>query len=317
MSDDPDQTRKDRPPRRAQEHFRLDLTREVVAIDDESGLVRMVLTPDPRRYQKIDREEEGNWFLDKYFQTVFNLNDFVSGASGLPVFASERTVDSIEEYASERQAAVASELRDGAYIRPRQSGREHRELELEEEKNVAFVSVDICGSTALRQAHPEGFEASHRILMQELGATVGQFQGSILKTTGDGFIALLDLPSFNVLADSAFDLGGSLLHVLHGAVNPALEGEGFPKLSVRIGADFGPAQIRAINVPLTGFRTLEVTSDALNRAVKIEQSCAPDSFRVGYDLYRIGHVQWLERSYAVDFDDQCVGIPGYQVFEVR
>lgn len=304
-------------PRRAEERFRLDLTQEIAKIDEESGMVWMVLTPDPRRYDKIERAEEGQWYLDKYFNTVFNLNDFVQSAKGLPIYASERTVESADEYASQRKSAVLSELESGEYVPPPQLARPHEALELLNERDIAFITVDICGSTALRQRNASAFEAAHKILVQELGATVGQFQGSILKATGDGFIATVDMPSVNTLADSTIDLGGTLLHVLHGAVNPALEAKGLPRLSVRIGADFGPARIREVKVPLTGYVTPEVTSDALNRAVKIEQSCERDTFRIGYDLYRLGHVQWLERSHQVPFDGRTVGIPDYQVFEVR
>jgi class 3 adenylate cyclase len=317
MSTEEGKHEKTTPPRRAEERFRLDLTREIGKVDEERGLVWMVLTPDPRRYIKIEREEEGQWFLDKYFNTVFNLNDFVHSAKGLPIYASGRTVESADEYASERKTAVLSELETGEYVAPVQPARPHEPLELPDERDIAFLSVDICGSTALRQQDPVAFETAHRILVQELGATVGQFQGSILKATGDGFIGFVDMPSINTLADSTIDLGGTLLHVLHGAVNPALEARGLPALSVRIGADFGPARIREVRVPLTGYSAPEVTSDALNRAVKIEQSCEPDTFRIGYDLYRLGHVQWLERCHVVPFDSRTVGIPDYQVFEVR
>jgi class 3 adenylate cyclase len=317
MSGEESKDPKARRPRRAEERFRLDLTQEIVKIDEETRTFWAVLKPDPRRYSKIEREEEGDWYLDKYFNTVFDLRAFAHAAPGVPIYTSERTVDSAEEYATERRSAVLSELQNGEYVAPAQPARAHKSLDLADERDLAFISVDICGSTALRQEDAVAFETAHRILVQELGATVGQFQGAILKTTGDGFIGFIDMPSFNTLADSAVDLGGTLLHVLHGAVNPALRAEGLPSLSVRIGADFGPAQIREVRVPLTGYSVPEVTSDALNRAVKIEQSCDPDTFRIGYDLYRLAHVQWLERCHAVNFDGKSVGIPGYEVFEVR
>lgn len=317
MSGEEDEGEKGRPPPRAEERFRLDLIQDIVKIDEEKKMFWAILKPDPRRYSKIEREEKGQWYIDNYFNTVFNLEDFVSSETGMPIYTSERTVDSAEDYATERRSAVLSELQNGEYVAPTQPARAHKSLELTEERDLAFISVDICGSTALRQKEPNAFETAHRILVQELGATVGQFQGTILKTTGDGFIGFIDMPSFNTLADSAVDLGGTLLHVLHGAVNPALQAKGLPTLSVRIGADFGPARIREVRVPLTGYSVPEVTSDALNRAVKIEQSCERDTFRIGYDLYRLTHVQWLERCHAVDFDGKSVGIPGYEVFEVR
>ena len=95
-------------------------------------------------------------------------------------------------------------------------------LQPDEEHDVAFISLDICGSSKYRKRDPEGFDTAFGLLLRELGSTVGQFEGSILKATGDGFICFIDLPSFTVLADSTVDLCGTMLHVLHAAVNPAI-----------------------------------------------------------------------------------------------
>lgn len=154
-------------------------------------------------------------------------------------------------------------------------------------------------------------------MLRELGSTVGQFQGSILKATGDGFIAFLDFRGFTVKVDSTIDLCGTMLQVLQSGINPAIEKAGLEPLSIRVGADYGPAVVRELRVPLTGFSALEATSDALNRAVKIEQSCAPNTVRLGFDLYRLAHVQWLERCQKAEFDGEKVGIPEYEVFELR
>jgi class 3 adenylate cyclase len=318
MSERDDQTKRSRPVRRAAEKVRLDLKQEVVSMDEETRVVTMRMEPDPRRYDRIERNEPGTWYLDRYFNTAFRLEDFADQAAGLPVYASDRTVDSAPEYAAERRAAVQRELQTGEHVSPTQGAKPHTPLSAaDEERDMAFISVDICGSTAYRRRDPQGFDTAYRILLQELGSTVGQFQGSILKATGDGFIAYLDFPGFTVLVDSTIDLGGTMLQILHGAVNPAIEEAGLKSLSVRIGADYGPAVVREMRVPLTGFAGPEVTSDALNRAVKIEQSADPNTYRIGYDLYRLAHVQWLERCHPVEFDGEKVGIPGYQVFELK
>lgn len=307
-----------RPIPRAAERMRLDLAQEVMSIDEETRTVLFRMEPDPRRYDRIESDEPGTWYLDRYFNTAFRLEDFGEQMGGLPVYGSNRTVDSAAEYAAERRVAVQHELQTGECTPPKQAARRHTALSAsDDERDIAFLSVDIGGSTAYRRRDPQGFDTAYRIFLRELGTTVGQFQGTVLKTTGDGFIAFLDLPSFTVLVDSTIDLAGSLLHVLHQAVNPAIEEAGLQPLSVRIGADYGPAIVREMQVPITGFSAPEVTSDALNRAVKIEQSCHPNTCRIGYDLYRLAHVQWLERCHPVEFDGDQVGIPDYEVFELR
>lgn len=303
---------------RALMRIRLDLVQEVHSLDEATRVVKLCLVPDPRRYDRVEKDG-GTWYIDRYFHTLFRLEDFAEAPmAGLPIFASDRTIDSAPEYAARRKDAISLELATGEYQPPEEKPRSHDNLSPNDtEREMAFLSVDICGSTSYRRRDPKGFDRAYHILLQELGTVVGQFQGSLLKATGDGFIAYMDGPGFTVLVDSAIDLGGSLLRILGDAINPAIEAHGLQPISVRIGADYGPAVVREVRVAATGFVMLDITSDALNRAVKIEQSAGHNSFRIGYDLYRLAHVQWLERSFQVDFDGDSVGITGYKVFEVR
>lgn len=301
--------------KRAAARCRMDFIQEVVSSDPETGELEVRMLPDPRRHVQIERDEGGTWYLDKYLNEAVRLEDLIKGMGGLPIFASDRTVSSASEYADERRSALEQELETGVYIPPAQAGRPHGTLPPDEERDVSFISLDICGSSIYRRRDPEGFDKAFRILLRELGSSVGQFQGSILKVTGDGLIAFVDIPGFTVLADNTVDLCGTMLHVLHSAVNPAITKAGLSPFSIRIGADYGPAAVQELTVPLTGFASPEVTSDALNRAVKIEQSCEPNSIRIGFDLYRILHVQWLERCRKVEFDGTKIGIPEYDVFE--
>lgn len=303
---------------RAEMRMRLDLVQTVQAVDAESRTIILSLMPDPRRYDRVEKEG-GTWYLDRYFHTLFRLEDFAGPEmNGLPVYASDRTINSASEYAGRRKDAISAELQTGEHQPPTETPRAHDSLTADDAaREMAFLSVDICGSTAYRRRDAKGFDQAYQILLQELGTTVGQFQGALLKATGDGFIAFVDGPGFNVLVDNAIDLGGSLIRILHDGINPAIEAHGLTPLAIRVGADFGPAIVREVRIAATGFASLDVTSDALNRAVKIEQSAEPNSFRIGFDLYRLAHVQWLERSLRVEFDGQSVGIPDYEVFEVR
>ncbi|WP_082730632.1 MULTISPECIES: adenylate/guanylate cyclase domain-containing protein [Sphingomonas] len=304
--------------RQARMHMRLDLVKTVQTVDEESRTVKFSLVPDPRRYDRVEMEG-GTWYLDRYFQTLIRLEDFAGPKmNGLPVYRSDRTVDSALEYAGRRRDAIAVELQTGEHQPPKEAPRAHGTLTADDsEREMAFLSVDICGSTAYRRRDAKGFDQAYQILLQEFGTTVGQFQGKLLKATGDGFIAYVDGPGVNVLVDNSIDLGCSLIRILHDAINPAIEAHGLTPLAIRVGADFGPAVVREVKIATTGFASLDVMSDALNRAVKIEQSAEPNSFRVGFDLYRLAHVQWLERSHKVNFDGASVGISGYKVFEVQ
>ena len=105
--------------------------------------------------------------------------------------------------------------------------------------------------------------------------------------------------------------------MLRTAVNPALLKEGLPAISIRLGADHGPAIMEELNVPTTGFCERAVKSDALNRSVKIQSEAATDQFLIGRELYERIHVQWLERCEEQDIDiAEKIGFEKYEIYAV-
>lgn len=280
----------------------MDFSWEKVHLDDETKTVSFIAVPDPRRYDTIEQDGE-TLYVDRYFGVAFGNEVFAQmagQASGMPIHHAPRNISSAVDYAAARTSAVAKELETGEYVAPEPAPARHRPMENSEEKITSFISIDICGSTALRRSDAINYDTSHKLFMQEMTAAVGQFHASIVKLTGDGLIAYIDGPTINTSADRALDLGSSVLGILHGGLNPALKSAGLPRLSVRIGADIGAACVRQFGSPATGFSQAEVVSDALNRAVKIQEIAGTNEFWVGDDLRRCQHVQWLERLTLVE-----------------
>lgn len=299
---------------------RIDFLMETCAVDKETGRAQVALKPDPRRYDKVT-DESGTHYIDKFLRILISedvmFDGMVKQMGGLPIYNMEPSIESSLAYASERAAAVQTELVSGQHVKPSQAAQPHKVFtDNPNARDVAFLSIDIVGGSAMRASFPAAFERTYRILFQEFASTIGLFHGSIVKATGDGCIAVIDHPAFTSSCDTVADLGLTLLVVLRDAVNPALFQAGLRPIQVRIGADFGLAEIRTIEVPAIGFKDREVASDALNRAVKIEQSCGPDEFRVGYTLYGLMHVKWLERAAEVSFDPHSVGMDSYKVFRL-
>jgi len=116
----------------------------------------------------------------------------------------------------------------------------------------------------------------------------------------------------------SWNRSSSLLVVLLNAVNPALVAEGLPEVSIRIGADHGPTSITEVTVPTTGFSEPTVKSDALNRAVKIQDAADANQFLIGRTLYERIHVHWLERcreESGIDLASK-LGFDEYQIYSV-
>lgn len=278
---------------------RLDLIFEKAKLDEETRTAYFSAKPDPRRYECVTIENSV-FYRDKYLRTLVSMDSIHQQIAGLPIHRLNPTIESAEHYADLRQTAISCHLSGGDYAEPEGVKGKHKPLELTKQKNLTFISVDICKSTSYRAADPESYEKAYPIIINELGAAVAHFSGCIYKTTGDGFIAYIDFPAFTNQCDATIDLGLTLIKLMYSAINPALENINIKKMDIRVGADFGPAEMRPVSIKSIGYHATEVASDALNRAVKIEQSCAPGEFRIGRNLYELIHVQWLERAQQVN-----------------
>lgn len=297
---------------------RMDFKIEELQAEEDSRMVHFRIVPDPRRYV---RQEAGGKvvYLDKYLDHAIDEREMMRScgalAPGMPIHHLPASIRSAPDYAAARKQALKAELLDGGYRPPDEEAAQHRPLKTDT-KWLVFLSVDICGATALRRGNPTGFEQAYAIFLRELGTVVGQFGGTILKTTGDGFIAYIDHPAFTQQCDKAIDMGLTLQVVIRDSINPSLTEAGLPEIRIRIGGDCGTAQVRSLCVPPTGFATPEVASDALNRVVKIEESAGSGEFHIGRNLYELIHVQWLERAEEVSFDGESVGMPGYKTYRM-
>jgi class 3 adenylate cyclase len=299
---------------------RMDFEIEDVQTDDATRTASFTLVPDPRRYDRTEKDGEVHYF-DKYLRLLIPEDVILGQAArqleGLPVYHMAASIKSTPRYAAARKSALAAELKGGTYALPPEAAIPHQDPHGNlTPRELVFLSVDVCRGSALRRADRVRFDHAYGIFMRELGTIVGQFNGTIYKPTGDGFIAYVDHPSFTSRSDQAIDLGLSCLTLLRSSINPSLLEAGLPELKIRVGADTGPVSFRKIEVPATGFSDIEIASDALNRAVKIQESAATNEFRIGRDLYELIHVQWLERATEVPFDGASVGMVSYKTYKV-
>ncbi|WP_417247481.1 adenylate/guanylate cyclase domain-containing protein [Celeribacter sp.] len=299
---------------------RFDFVSEVLSTDDATQTATIRLTPDPRRYE-IEETAKGRLYIDK-FTRVAIPEDVVQQMmqqhlGGLPVSYGPPSISSASDYSKSRRASLGQELNGEAYTPPEEKAHPQKELFSTSSADfVSFISVDIVGSTSLRQKFGKMFDRSYEVFLRELLTSVGHFRGAVLNVTGDGFIAFIDMPGFTSQCDNTVDLGLTLLRILREAINPALEAAGLPLLAVRVGADVGKARKRVIAVAATGFQSHDIGSEALNRAVKLQENAQTGQFLIGQALYELLHVGWVERCSPVPFDGEPLGAPGYSVYQI-
>lgn len=298
---------------------RMDFLVEWEEYDPVSRSMGMRMVPDPRRYERRDVGGRTMYF-DRFTNIAIALDTLVEAFNArgapLPLTSLPPLIPSVSDYASGRRVALQTELRGEGHVPAVPPPQPSKPFNHGSDRDVAFVSLDVVGATALRVLDPARFDQAFEIMVRELGTLVGHFSGSLLKGTGDGFIAYVDQESI-LARDNAVDLSLSMLTLLRDAINPALAETGLPELRVRIGADQGPARIRTIPMS-TGFMFADVVSDALNRAVKLQEAAPINGLLIGESLRDQLHVGWMERATAVDLSiGAAVGLPGYRAFVVE
>ena len=301
--------------------MRFDFVMHGVKLNEETRIMTSELRPHPDRYVEVTKDGVV-YFKDIYLNHLIPKDEMYESysrqAAGLPIYHLAPSIDSTSEYSQVRKGDLQKEFRGEGYIEPGEKAKKHSRLEMSESpKLLSFISIDICNSTALKQKDSASFEKAYSYLLRELGTLVGQFNGTILKTTGDGFIAYIDHPSFTRQSDNIIDLGISIIVITRDTLNPVFKDNGLPELTLRVGADFGPAELRKVSIQSTGFETPEVSSTALNKAVKLEQHAREGEFLIGWGLYQTAHVQWLKRATEIDFDSNVLGDAGYKVFTIN
>jgi len=297
-------------------YFRMDFEQEVISFNEAERTVQFRMIPDPRRYEEATIKGE-EFYLDKYLGFLIPKDEIKKSAAscvGLPVYALKRPSQSMVDYISERQEAVLHEVETGTHIAPKHAVRPHIPLPADT-RNLAFISVDICNSTNSRTENRDGYDLALELFYKELGAVVAQFEGQIHKLTGDGFIAVIDHPSTNLQCDNAVDMALGILAILNKSVLPALKSKNLPIIKTRTGLDYGLALIKEFAIPASGFSQRDISSDALNRAVKIQEMAEPNQILLGRTLYERLHVQWLER--CKQHNKFIAGLNNYRVYRLR
>lgn len=302
------------PPLRSEGRGRLDLIIEEVKTSE--GQVEFQVTPDPRRYERVKADGEV-CYIDRFTRVMLPIRLFQDAISTLPFYDLRPRIASTIDYAQERASAVEDELAGESLRSPSVEPARHREMQGRTTiTSTPFLSLDICRSTELRRREPTSFDRAAEILLREMQILVGQFEATILKATGDGFIAYLPHPAFTRQCDLIVDLGTSMIRMARDSICPMLHASGLPHLDIRIGADYGEARFEQKTNAVTGFTWPHVDSDALNLAVKIEQTARANSLRIGSSLYRLLHVQWLERATLIPAEDLPSSFNGYSVYEI-
>jgi class 3 adenylate cyclase len=280
------------------DRLRIDIQTEVTDVLPD-GTLKVVMRPDPGRYEQI-RGEDG-WQLhdrqtDLTFSAAVSRGIMQQIAENMPkvlVYAPPE-VPEARALIIERQRAIRAVL-DGTAKPEALSDPSSAALANLAGRDLTFavVCIDLVGSTSLQAERPADSNRLVSLLLGEIAAVSAVFGGLVIKYTGDGALVGFPDPGFCVAADTAFDAATAIVAVVYMALNPLAQKFGLPPINVRVGVDANNASVHMIG-HASNRRQADVLGIAVSMASKVQGRGAPEEVWVGQYLHEILHVSRQE-----------------------
>jgi two-component system response regulator ChvI len=176
-------------------------------------------------------------------------------------------------------------------------------------QNCCVCFIDIVDSTRITTVEiqdSEKIKIYYSVFINTMAAIVRNFDGTIIKNTGDSLIYYFPKTMGHVSGDdnvtnlkSVFECGLTMLAV-HPVMNAKLKEKGLPDLSYRISADYGKVEVA---------KSLTSTSEDLfgpvvNLCSKINSKASPNQMVIGNNLYQITKSTLGNNEYHFNMTDE-------------
>lgn len=281
--------------------------RRVVRYDEQRGAFDISLRPDPDKCEWVvlNGRRHLHHKLDDVYYTEEEVQEFacalVDGTLGsasieqaIPALSVDYNQEQIQEQLEELSSPLVSTPVNGDIA--------HKYLtELGvEELDFVILSVDIAGSTKLATTLGRD-QYTHLIMMalDEIGAPIPEFNGRILKYTGDGLIAYFAEPRYAMENDLVLDCALAIREVVYGMLNDFLETSGFPRIEVRVGIDSGYASIVTLGTPQTRVES-DLIGATVSLAAKMQQLAEAGKVLIGEMAYQRLQPHWQARCNEIE-----------------
>lgn len=280
------------------DRIRMDFKFQRLELDDDKGLIRFALVPDPRRYDWI--EENGERALFDRFDAVIIpervIAQLAEQATNMPMFFAPPRIDSARAYVGSRRPAIARQLAGemGSGAEPIDPSAQLLSELAGFKLDFAIVSLDLVGSTRLATTLcSDDYTRLVQTMLDELSAVAPLFRGHVLKYTGDGLIVFIPGPSANAQNDLAIDCALTMRRLVYEALNPEFVAAGLPPVDIRVGVDAGEAAVLVLGSSTTK-RHADIIGDVVSLACKVEAAGVAGAVQVGGIAARSMHLYWRE-----------------------
>jgi class 3 adenylate cyclase len=277
--------------------FRLDFKVAMLESDEETGLIKFALVPDPERYEEIDLNGE-RAYRDRFEGFIIPehvIAEAAPGLEGLPITLAPPLIKDALAYVEGRREPIARRLAGASPPAPLADPSSDYLAELAgTDHEFAIISIDLVGSTKLAASLGQrAYLALIDVLAAELAEIAPLFHGHVLKFTGDGALIFIPGPTRNQQNDLAIDCALTMRALVYRALNPELVATGQDEIEIRIGIDAGAAAVHVLGSPVSK-RGADIIGEVVNLACKIEGVGDAGDISIGGVAAHAMHRQWRE-----------------------
>ena len=281
---------------------RIDFVCSLVNYDERRGTFDISLQPDPDKCEwvEIDGKRHLHYKVDGAVFSEEQVAKFATQLVNTPMFMrSPETAAGAALLDPDLIGVqdVLEELSSPLAAIPGSGDTAHHYLQAlgVDELDFVILSIDIAGSTKLAtQLGRDQYTHLIIIALDEIGAPIPEFNGQVLKYTGDGLIAYFAEPRHAMENDLVLDCALAIRQVVYGQLNDFLQASGFPRIDVRIGIDSGYASIVTLGSPERK-KEVDLIGATVSLAAKMQQLAEPGSVLVGEMACQQLQPQWQAR----------------------
>jgi adenylate cyclase len=283
-----------------QPNFRFDFKYTPIKYDKKTSLLTLAAEPDPERYE-IKEENGEKWYYDKFDHVCYSekmIIKFHLSFKGLPLYYSPSKIDDADKYINDRITATLKFFENNnknfEFVSEDDSEDFLEDLD-NVEMNFVILSIDLKDSTKMSQDLPKQLNVKIiSLFYQEMILLINNFNGYVLKPTGDGLIAYFPEPNTIGKVDNALNCADLMREIIIHVINPLLVENSAPNLYFRIGIDFGKDTVKIMGVKGIKSST-ELIGETINIAVKMQNLAKENEIIVGASAVHKAHTYWRKR----------------------
>ena len=157
-----------------------------------------------------------------------------------------------------------------------------------EKVKLAILYIDICNSTKMSLLlSASSFALMVKVFSQEITLAIRGYGGYILKYVGDAVIAVFpsEFDTYKACR-AAMDCAMNISFIIKQCINPAFKIHGLPKLTVKIGVDYGDALVALYGKNLQNAH-IDLIGSSMGISAKIASFAQPNEIAIGQSIYNI------------------------------